>query len=220
MTVGDLVRGTVRLVVDHFLLLFTIAFVGTLATTAVQYMLGAAVGEEMSVLVIVIGLFLSAVINGLLCLSAWDAREGAAPDPMEDLNTAFRMAFPLLGVTLAVVLMIAFGFVLLIIPGLFAMTVFSVSVPALLLERPISMMDAMIRSTELTRGYRWQAFGGLIVIAALGLFLMIALAPAASATGAVIMYSVVVNTVLLLLSTAYLVELYGQLRDAPRITAD
>ncbi len=220
MTVGDLVRGTVRLVVDNFLLLFTVAFTGTLISTALQYVAASAVGGETNAIVVVLGLFLSAVVNGVLCLSAWGARQGIAPAPMEDLTIALRLAFPLLVVMLAVAIIVVFGFVLLIVPGLFAMTVFSVALPALLLERPIGIMDAMVRSTELTRGYRWQAFGGLMVIAALAVFLIIALAPAANATGAVLIYSVLVNTALLLLSTAYLVELYGQLRDAPRITAD
>ena len=73
----------------------------------------------------------------------------------------------LFGLALLSNLIIIVGLVLFIIPGLFLMTMFAVSVPALLAER-LTISDSLKRSTALTKGYRWQVFG-LLALIVLGL---------------------------------------------------
>ncbi|MBV8190843.1 MAG: hypothetical protein JO339_26620 [Alphaproteobacteria bacterium] len=59
-------------------------------------------------------------------------------------------------------LVIALGFTLLIVPGLWVLTIWMVAMPALIVER-IGMGEALNRSTALTRHRRWRVFGTFIV---------------------------------------------------------
>jgi hypothetical protein len=53
--------------------------------------------------------------------------------------------------------------VLLIVPGLFLMTIWSVVAPVMVIERP-GVFASFTRSRELVRGYGWQVFGVIVVV--------------------------------------------------------
>lgn len=55
------------------------------------------------------------------------------------------------------------GLILLVVPGLYLMTLWSVAVPARIMNGP-GVSDAMSASAELTKGVRWQVFA-LILLA-------------------------------------------------------
>ena len=80
----------------------------------------------------------------------------------EMLSTGLRLFFPLVGFAIVSTLGVGLGFVLLIVPGLILMTVWSVGIPVLVTERT-GVFDALGRSGDLTRGHRWSIFGLLIV---------------------------------------------------------
>jgi len=69
----------------------------------------------------------------------------------------------LFGLALLSNIIIIVGLILFIIPGLFLMTMFAVSVPALLAER-LSVSASLSRSSALTKGYRWPVFGLLALV--------------------------------------------------------
>ena len=52
---------------------------------------------------------------------------------------------------------------LLIVPGLFLLTIWSVVAPVVVIERP-GVFAAFGRSRELVRGYGWQVFGVIVVV--------------------------------------------------------
>jgi len=58
---------------------------------------------------------------------------------------------------------IAIGFILIIIPGLILITIWSVAAPVVVLERP-GAVRALGRSRELVRGNGWQVFGVIVVL--------------------------------------------------------
>jgi hypothetical protein len=58
---------------------------------------------------------------------------------------------------------IVVGFLLLIVPGLILITVWSVAAPVVVLERPPGL-GALGRSRELVRGSGWQVFGVILVL--------------------------------------------------------
>lgn len=58
---------------------------------------------------------------------------------------------------------IVIGFVLVIVPGLILITVWSVAAPVVVLERP-GVLAALGRSRELVRGNGWQVFGVIFVL--------------------------------------------------------
>jgi uncharacterized membrane protein len=55
------------------------------------------------------------------------------------------------------------GFILIIIPGLVILTIWSVAAPVVVLERPPGL-QALGRSRELVRGNGWQVFGVILVL--------------------------------------------------------
>jgi uncharacterized membrane protein len=58
---------------------------------------------------------------------------------------------------------LAIGFILLIIPGLILMVIWSVVAPVTVLERP-GPFAAFGRSRELVRGNGWQVFGVIVLV--------------------------------------------------------
>jgi hypothetical protein len=87
-----------------------------------------------------------------------------------DIGGLFRSAFQVLGpVIVASILLglgIGLGLVLLIVPGLILMTIWAVTIPAVVIERR-SPIEAFGRSRELVRGHGWQVFAVVIVLAIL-----------------------------------------------------
>ena len=55
------------------------------------------------------------------------------------------------------------GFLLIIVPGLILITIWSVAAPVVVLERP-GVFAALGRSRELVRGNGWQVFGVIFVL--------------------------------------------------------
>jgi hypothetical protein len=61
---------------------------------------------------------------------------------------------------------IFFGFLLLIVPGLILITIWSVAAPSVVLEGK-GVFEALGRSRELVRGNGWQVFGVLVALLAI-----------------------------------------------------
>jgi len=76
------------------------------------------------------------------------------------------LIFPILGVAILMSLAVMLGIVLLIVPGLIAMTILWVAIPVAVVERP-GVIASLQRSAELTRGYRWQIFGIILLLSAI-----------------------------------------------------
>jgi hypothetical protein len=70
---------------------------------------------------------------------------------------------PLLAVSLLFAVGVGIGFVLIIIPGLFLMTIWAVVAPVTVLERP-GIFEAFGRSRELVRGNGWNVFGVIVIM--------------------------------------------------------
>jgi hypothetical protein len=79
------------------------------------------------------------------------------------LSSATPFIVPLLGAGILAGIGIALGFLLLIVPGLFLLTIWAVIVPAIVIERT-GMLQAFGRSRELVRGSGWQVFGVIVVL--------------------------------------------------------
>ncbi|KQZ05873.1 hypothetical protein ASD21_17960 [Caulobacter sp. Root1455] len=80
----------------------------------------------------------------------------------ESLKVGLRNWLPLLGLAILMGLGLMIGFVLLIVPGIMLAVMWSVAVPAKVVEK-IGVMDALQRSRDLTRGRRWAIFGLLVI---------------------------------------------------------
>ena len=113
------------------------------------------------VLVTLVGLFW---LQGALVEATVDLRDGQADVTIPDL---FRRVQPhLSSIILAGLLAsigIALGLLLLIVPGLFLMTIWAVVIPVIVLERR-RVGEAFSRSRALVKGRGWQVFGVLLIL--------------------------------------------------------
>jgi hypothetical protein len=135
-----------------YLILGLVSLVLTLALGWVGAVLGALIG--------IIGVFW---LQGALVEAVADIRDGRADLTM---GQTFSRAQQHLG-TLAIAgilagLAIAVGLALLIAPGLYLLTIWSVLIPVIVLERR-GVMEGFGRSRELVSGFGWSAFGVVVL---------------------------------------------------------
>lgn len=90
-----------------------------------------------------------------------DGRRDATPGQL------LRAVTPVIGQLILVAFVAALGvlvgFILIIVPGLILITIWSVAAPVVVLERPPGL-GALGRSRELVRGNGWQVFGVIFVL--------------------------------------------------------
>jgi hypothetical protein len=149
----------------------------------------------------------------------------------DSLRAGVRNCLPLIGLAILTGLGVAIGFMLLIVPGVILMVMWSVAVPAKVVEK-IGVFDALTRSRDLTRGSRWSIFGlSLLYAIAAGILsalLAAAFAPfalaealpkpgslsgfASSLTLTQLVVDPLIATITTLVSTAGLATLYSELR--------
>lgn len=108
-------------------------------------------------------LILSALVQGALTRAAVTANEGQRATFGESFAAAFRVVFPLIGLSILWSIGVMIGFVLLIVPGIILLMMWAVAVPSLVVERQ-GVFAAFRRSAELTKGARWKIFGLCLVL--------------------------------------------------------
>jgi uncharacterized membrane protein len=106
---------------------------------------------------------LSALVQGALTRATVSANEGQRATFAQSLSAGLRVALPLIGLSILWSLGVGIGFVLLIVPGIILLMMWSVAVPALVVERE-GVFAAFSRSAQLTKGARWKIFGLSLVL--------------------------------------------------------
>jgi hypothetical protein len=152
----------------HLVHLLTIAFVVYVVATVVQALLTAGLGWVGALISAAVGLLAGFFVQAALVRAVEDLRDGRAD---LSLGGTFRAALPALGrVTVTSILAaiaITIGFVLLIAPGLFLLTIWAVIVPVLVIEGA-GVGRSFDRSRELVRGYGWHVFATIVIVFLLG----------------------------------------------------
>jgi len=151
------------------------AIPGLLATYGVEQMQTALVADGIPagslgvvygfalLLSVVAGLVITALTQAVLTRTTVAESEGRRASFGESLKAGFAVLLPLIILSILLAIGVAFGFMLLIVPGIILYVMWSVAVPALVEERP-GIFGAFGRSRELTRGARWKVFGILLVL--------------------------------------------------------
>jgi hypothetical protein len=102
--------------------------------------------------------------QGMVVEAVRDILDGRRDQTVGGLfSSASPFIGPLVGAGILAGLGIAVGFVLLIVPGLFLITIWAVIVPVIVIERT-GVMASFGRSRELVRGNGWQVFGVIVVL--------------------------------------------------------
>jgi hypothetical protein len=107
---------------------------------------------------------LGVLYQGIVVELVQDIQDGRRDHSIGDLIRSVEPVFwPLVAVSILFGLALAIGFILLIIPGLILMVIWSVVAPVTVLERP-GVGAAFGRSRELVRGNGWQVFGVIVIV--------------------------------------------------------
>jgi len=116
-----------------------------------------------------IGTIVGIFYQGMVVRLVDDVRDGVLDASVADLfKSVAPVALPLFLLSIVVGVCVTIGFILVIVPGLFLLTIWAVSAPAVVLERR-GVLDALGRSRELVRGNGWNVFGVIVIVFVLGI---------------------------------------------------
>lgn len=110
----------------------------------------------------VLGMILTPISTAIILYSAFQDMRGKAASFGEAIGWALNRFLPLLGLGVVYMLGVLAGLIALIIPGYILMVMWAVAIPACVVERT-GPIDSLSRSSELTKGYRWQVFAIVII---------------------------------------------------------
>ena len=174
MSIGSVLDEAWTLFTRFFLRFFLIALLVFAAINLVYALLVAAISSDndgAAVLLALLGLATAVIgatwLQGAFVYAVQDARDGTFDSSMGQIFSRVAPSIlPLLGAGLLAGLGIALGFLLLIVPGLFLITIWAVVAPVIVVEKP-GVFAAFGRSRELVRGHGWTVFGIVLITALL-----------------------------------------------------
>jgi hypothetical protein len=135
-----------------------------LAVFAVQAVLSIAFSGDLGIVVSVLSIVLGTFYQGMVVELVRDVQDGRLDSSVGQLFASIGpVVITLLAVSILFGLGVAIGFVLIVVPGLFLMTIWSVTAPVVVLERA-SVLRAFTRSHELVRGNGWSVFAVVLVV--------------------------------------------------------
>ena len=148
----------------HWRHLLTLSFVTYLIVAVITALLAAILTWVGALIGAVISLVAVFWLQAALVRAVEDLRDGKADLSLQE---TFDAAKPHLGSVLVAGILaalgIAIGLLLLIVPGLFLMTIWAVIVPVIVLEGK-SAGESFSRSRELVRGNGWGVFGVIVLV--------------------------------------------------------
>lgn len=156
-----------------------------LAVFVIEAILAVALGSVGSafILVFVVGLILSTLYQGMVVELVDDVRDGRLDHTVGGLvRSVTPVLAPLVAVGLLAAIGVAIGFVLLIVPGLILLTLWSVVAPVVVLERT-GVLDAFRRSHALVRGNAVKVFQVIVLFFLIGIVVVLALSAVGAAAG-------------------------------------
>ncbi|HJY65554.1 MAG TPA: hypothetical protein VJ254_02405 [Streptosporangiaceae bacterium] len=144
--------------------LLAIAFVIYLVAAIITALLALAGGN----IGILLGSFVSVVaaylLQATLVKAVQDVRDGHVDLSIsQTVNEALPYFWSVLGASILAGIAITIGLLLIIVPGLFLITIWAVIVPVIIIERS-GALASFSRSRELVRGHGWHVFGTLVLV--------------------------------------------------------
>jgi ABC-type multidrug transport system fused ATPase/permease subunit len=224
LDVGAVIRRVFDIYVDQYPVLLPASAVVFVISGIVSALLVAA-APGLALIALLLSLIANTLFTGMVVELVSDVQDGRRDHSAGEL---LRAATPVLGQLLLVAIVaavgIVIGFVLIIVPGLILITIWSVAAPVVVLERPAGVFAALGRSRELVRGNGWQVFGVIFVLFFLVIIVSSAIQIAADSagTGAGIVARVIVGILTGPISGLAAAVLYFDLRAASseRVAAD
>lgn len=112
---------------------------------------------------IIASMVISALTQAFLTRATVAHSEGRKASFVECMRAGLTVFVPLIILAILYSVAIAFGLVLLIVPGLIVMVAWSVAAPAIVEEKH-GILESIRRSNHLTRGARWKIFWLMVAV--------------------------------------------------------
>ncbi|WP_417677509.1 hypothetical protein [Roseibium sp.] len=174
--VGEIISDSFSILFGKFIPVIIVAFVPSLIGLLLSGMLvgfGAVLGTETpqytgpgmavaNVLSGIIDIVVYSISAALLVQLAYDAKLGRPVQLGRYFGPALSALFPLVVLSLVAGILAGLATIVFIIPGLWVYAVFSVMVPAIVIDRV--GFGGLGRSASLTKEYRWPIVGAMILI--------------------------------------------------------
>lgn len=131
--------------------------------------------------VLAISVIANTLYQGMVVELVRDVQDGRRDSSVGQLLASAKpVILPLFLAGLLAAIGIGIGFVFLIVPGLFLLTIWSVIAPVIVIERK-GVLEAFGRSRELVRGNGWQVFG--VIVTVIFIFIVVSIVLGAFASG-------------------------------------
>jgi hypothetical protein len=131
---------------------------------ALQFVIYLLLPAALAIVLVLLFWALSILYQGMVVELVSDVQDGRRDHSVGGLLRSVEPVFwPLLAVSLLFGIGVGIGFILLIIPGLILLVLWSVVAPVTVLERP-GVFAAFGRSRELVRGNGWNVFGVIVLV--------------------------------------------------------
>jgi hypothetical protein len=148
----------------HAAHLLVIAFVIYLVAAVAAALLALAGGVIGALLGSIVEFFAAFLLQAALVKAVQDVRDGRADLSFgETVSAATPYLWPVAGASILAGIAITVGLILLIVPGLFLITIWAVIVPVIVIDRS-GAMASFGRSLQLVRGHGWYVFGTLVLV--------------------------------------------------------
>jgi uncharacterized membrane protein len=145
----------------HFL---TLAFVVYVVAALVQLVLTGSLGAVGALLAAIVSLVAAFLLQAALVKAVDDVRDGRVDLSLPETLQAARPAIVRVAIgSILAGIATGIGFFLLIVPGLYLLTIWCLIVPVLVLEGA-AVGAAFGRSRQLVSGFGWQVFGTLVMV--------------------------------------------------------
>jgi hypothetical protein len=178
LSVGDTLSEVFHIYREQAGVLLPVAFWLFLGVGILEGLLEDSVGI---LLVLPLGLAVTFLYQGMVVELVQDVQDGRRDSSVGDLmRSALPVLLPLIGAGLLVGIGIVLGLVLLIVPGLFLLTIWAVTAPVIVVERR-GVFASLKRSRELVRGNGWPVLGTILVAFLIGIVVGVALTLLAAA---------------------------------------
>ena len=144
----------------HLLAIAFVIYLGAAIIAGLLALVGT-VGFWLGFVVSVVAAFL---LQATLVKAVQDVRDGRADMSIsETVSAALPYLWPVAGASILAAIAISIGLFLLIVPGLFLITIWAVIAPVIVIERS-GALAAFGRSRELVRGRGWHVFWTLVLV--------------------------------------------------------
>ena len=151
----------------------------------IDALIGYALGDEaLAIISSIVSIVISTFYQGMVVQLVRDVLDGQRDSSIGDLlRSVSPVVLTLIIVSILAGIATVIGFIALIIPGLYLMTIWAVVAPVVVVERPQSGLSAFGRSRALVKGHGWQVFGVIVIVIILLLVVGVATAILIGAVG-------------------------------------